>query len=611
MTTTGSPRLPDAPGRRRRVEPTALRRAAVARRAVLSRLGCATWLGRARAGRLGHALAARRALLTLAVLPPVFEAALATAFRVPAGAPLAPQAAGPAPYGVFHDLRWVLVDHRSVAGFAVELAALWAARSLLSALLLRAAWPRGPAWQRRPTLGAAWWWAAAFTGVCGVLVALPAGLMFAAAVASVSWLAFAAVPAVLVVAVLVGAGNADPGWWRRPAGRRVAGLMAVTFAAYSGLGAALAAGPAWATVPVAVLGGLYDAWAWRALAAAVARRPDALPAPRRRRVPAPVALAAFAAVLVGGSAIGFHVTRLYPRLRPPPAPPVAGQPVVVASGFGTPWDGTPPRYLGAGFAEWRFSYAGLTAGQRPRPFLGRQTYAPLPVLARRLGAEVAAAHAATGRPVMLVAESEGALVAETYLHATAHPPVSRVVLLSPLLEPGRVYYPPPGQGGFGVVAGDELRLLSRLTRGLGSEQINGDSPVLRSVADRGATLRGLLACPVAGVAQLAVQPLADATSTRYGTHPAMPTVVVAGFHGGLLARPDVDALAAAFLRTGRVPASPVPHPVWAAAQAGAAAWLAPSLPVPANPAWRGQPVPGTAAHCAAVDGALHRWVRAG
>lgn len=64
-----------------------------------------------------------------------------------------------------------------------------------------------------------------------------------------------------------------------------------------------------------------------------------------------------------------------------------------------------------------------------------------------MGTQVERLAAHTHRPVMIVAESEGALVAKSYVLSRHRVPVDTLVLLSPLVAPGRVYYPESGQDG--------------------------------------------------------------------------------------------------------------------------------------------------------------------
>ena len=94
-------------------------------------------------------LGAHPGLIVLAVALPVLEALILLAIGASDAQALAPQASAPAPFGVFHDLRWLLVFHPSWHAFALELTALIAVRSAITACLLRAAWPAG-----RPAPGA-------------------------------------------------------------------------------------------------------------------------------------------------------------------------------------------------------------------------------------------------------------------------------------------------------------------------------------------------------------------------------------------------------------------------------------------------------------------------
>jgi hypothetical protein len=542
-----------------------------------------------------------RTLLAVTVTLTVAEAALLQGLQLHGSLGLAPQVAAPAPYDVFHDLRWLLVYHRSMLGFTFEALGMWAGRSALAAILLRAAWPPG---DDRPGFLAAWRRSAGFTLVCAALMTPFAALMFGAGVASVSWLVLAAVPSVLAIAMLIGHGSAGRRWYVTAPPWRVVGWMLLAFAGYTVLAGALIATPGWLALPVAAVAGIFDAWAWRGIVCAVARRHER-PAGRRLRPVPIVGLACFALVLTVGTDIGFHATRLHPKLDPPTD--VAwgpGAPVMVVSGFGTPWSGAPPDYLGPGFTEWRFSYAGMTPLQRPVPYVGNETYQPLPVLVQRMAAEVRAFHRQTRRPVTIVAESEGALVAEAYVHATPGAPVNRLVVLSPLVKPGRVYYPPASGSGFGIAAGWELRGLSATLESLGSEAISGDNPFLRSVADHGPQLDSLLGCDVPGVSGMAVLPLADATSTPYAAGFAMPSVVVPGFHGGLLGTKHVQRIVARYLRDGVVPDSALLDVTDRAIKAGATAWQVPSLTPTANPAWSGL----SEGSCAATARSLRSWL---
>src|SRR5437868_9585875 len=84
----------------------------------------------------------RRALIAVTVGATSLEAAILILVAPYSARGLAPQVAAPAPFGVFHDLRWLLVYHRSWIALVVELVALLIFRSTIDSVLLRAAWPR-------------------------------------------------------------------------------------------------------------------------------------------------------------------------------------------------------------------------------------------------------------------------------------------------------------------------------------------------------------------------------------------------------------------------------------------------------------------------------------
>lgn len=548
-------------------------------------------------------LRARRGLLAVTVGATVLEAVLLLVLGLRGSEGIAAQVAAPAPFGVFHDLRWLLVYHHSWLSFALEASAVWLARSTLSTVIVRLAWVDPASRPAYPTLFRR---SLVFTLVCAVLLTPFTGLMFGLAVASVSWLFFAAVPSVLAIALLVGHGVATRRWYAHRPPLRTVGWLALSFPVLSLSGAAMTACPTWLVVPVAVLAGLFDAWAWYGVVSAIESRD----VPRRLLPVAPLGLAAFAVVIVVGTAIGFSSARVTPQpgdvTQRQPLPP--GHPVMVVSGFGTPWAGARTHFLGTGFAEWRYSYAGMTADGVPLPYAGKQTYQPLRLLVRQMAAQVTAFHQETGRPVSIVAESEGALVAKTYLAATPDAPVDRLVLLSPLVAPARVYYPPAGQQGWGLAGGWELRGISATIHALGSEEINGDSPFLRSLDDHAAALRPLLGCPLPPTQQLAIRPLADATSTPYATRLDIPSAVVPGFHGGLMGERSVERLVAAYLSTGQLPPADGLGVAQKAIQAASAAWQVPELPLGVNPAWHD--VSGDAG-CDTSRQLLHTWVYGG
>jgi hypothetical protein len=84
----------------------------------------------------------------------------------------------------------------------------------------------------------------------------------------------------------------------------------------------------------------------------------------------------------------------------------------------------------------------------------------------------------------------------------------------------------------------------------------------------------------------------------------MPSVVVPGFHGGLLGTKHVQRIVARYLRDGVVPNSALLDVTDRAIKAGATAWQVPSLTPTANPAWSGLSKGG----CAATARSLRTWL---
>ena len=107
-------------------------------------------------------------------------------------------------------------------------------------------------------------------------------------------------------------------------------------------------------------------------------------------------------------------------------------------------------------------------------------------------------HRDTDEPITLVAESEGALLAKAYVAATPHAPVRNLVVVSPLVEPGRVYYPPADGEGWGVFGKFEMEGLSWALGGLSPVTITPDTPFLRSIVDDAPALQHPDVMPVAG-----------------------------------------------------------------------------------------------------------------
>ena len=539
-------------------------------------------------------------LLAVSIGAPVVEVALLWALGLTSALGIAPAVTAPAPFATFHDLRWLMVYHRSWLGFAVEAVAMVAFRGAMTALIVGLAWPRAVP---RPPAAVLLRQGTLFTLASALLLAPWAGLLFGLAVMPVSWLFFAAIPPVLAIGLLIHQGAVHDGWpWYRPP-PRTSGWVALSFAVLTLSGAALAASPAVLRLPVAAASGLFNAWAWVGIVNVLALAPQV---PRRVVPLVPIALALLLAVVATGAGLSFrasqadrgHVARL--------AYPLTGRPVLLVTGFGGGWDGVARRWLDGDFEVRRYSYRGQDARGQPLPYSNVDTHQPLPDLVRAMAAQVTAFHRDTGQPVAIVAESEGALVARTYLAASPRAPVAELIMLSPLVQPARVWYPREGAAGWGLAAGWELRELGGLFHDLSGADLSADMPVVRSLLDHGPALRDLLACPLPATHQLALFPLADAVATPHPSEIGIPSRVVPAFHGGLLAEGSVRHVVEDYLQHGTVPAATI----WPVAQqilrASAAAWQVPELPLTLNKDWSGPA--GRSPSCDAMTASLREWL---
>lgn len=543
----------------------------------------------------------------------VVETFLVGAFLPASSVALATQGSAPPPFDLFHDLRWIVVYHESWFGFAVELLGALAVRSALLTVLVRAAWPHERVLEpvavtvRRSVI---------YVAVVSLLLAPWVGLVFALAVVSLSWLFFVAVPVVLMLAVLVAGGAVTGTWWRRALSWQVVGIVVLTFVAITVFGSLLATLPSWWRVPVAMAAGVVNAWLWvRLVDAVVNARVSA------SRFPViPTAIAAVFVLVIVGTVAGFALSRpaatrfVTPMAGAttewsPPGSAIAANadaPLLVVTGFNTEWDGVPSQSVHLAVPQRRFSYRGMTGGH-PLPYDRADTHRSLRALARELGEQVDAYHRATGKAITLVAESEGALLAKTYVAASPHAAVRNLVLVSPLVDPGRVYYPPADAEGWGVFGKLEMEGLSWALGGLSPVDVTPDTPFLRSIVDQAPTLHRLMSCPLAGVRQAAVVPLDTGVSAPAPRVIGIPFTVVPGFHGGMLDDASTARVVATVVGGGEVE----DHAGWSLTedviQAGASAWQVPPLAVDLNEAWVGEP---DGHDCAAVRAHLRVWLAA-
>ena len=114
-----------------------------------------------------------------------------------------------------------------------------------------------------------------------------------------------------------------------------------------------------------------------------------------------------------------------------------------------------------------------------------------------------------------------------------------LLVLSPILAPGSVYYPPRGRDGWGVAAGWGLRGLASVMSAVSPLHFEADAPIVRDVVDQPSAFHD--ACFTGPVARVEFLPLADAVAAREEGEPATRVTVVTAFHGGLLGDPSVRA----------------------------------------------------------------------
>lgn len=500
----------------------------------------------------------------------VAEWALVTSLDPGRHAVLAPQASAVFPFGVFHDLRWIAVGHNSWWSFAAEVVAMVALRGALTALSVGMVWPPG---HRRPRFSRLLVRGVAASALAAVLFAPSVALLYGLAVVPVSWLFLAAVPLALLVAFIVHPAGITAGWWHTTLPWRALGWLAVSFVVLTVSGALISVAPAGVALAVVAAAGVANAWAWAGLVKAWVggtRAQVGFPV-------VPVALAALVAVVAVGALAGF--ARAQPH-SPPAAkaqPALGGaQAVLVVSGYGSTWDGRPIHPIPGRFAERPFSYRGLAVDGTPLPYGSQDTVKALSRLDAMMVEQIDALARASGRPVDVVAESEGALVAKTALLAHPTSPVSVLVMASPLLVLDQVTYPGPDRSGWGVATAKLMTLVGKAFQSAAAVDLSPDSSFLRSVNRQRDVLTGAMACPLEGVRQVAILALADATATPPNAASNLDTVVVSAFHGGLVGTQHTQQLVAGVLAGRPAPATPLLSVAEGVIRSAAAPWQVPT-----------------------------------
>jgi hypothetical protein len=509
-----------------------------------------------------------RGLIALAAGGALVQACLLTLWA-PASRPLAPQITALPPLAIFHDLRWLFGYNRSWFGFLLTYAGLVLARSAVSTVMIRLAWPYR---QPRPRWGATFGRCVFFTVIASVLLSPVVTLLFGVSLLPFSWPYLAALPAMLLILIPLSHGGMLGSWWRTlPPARAVTWLLA-SFIVLSAAAAAIGGLPTPAAVAVSGLAGLVNARAWYGVARAVTR--EEVPAhlrwahhwrqnPRWPAPVSPVAAAAALALLVGVTRLIFVVYGTVPMASPAASPAKAETlatgsvktggraavsvpaAVLVVPGFGSYCcaASAASKVFGPAGLVRPFSYAGLDRHGHPIPYGLDATNLPLSALGDRIAEQVLALHKQTGRPVDIVAESEGTL--GVYAMLARHPdvPVASIALLSPIVDPGQDYA--AGQAMAAAdqdgdpVSGQALNALVRMAGALSPFGESGAQRLIDSVRADGAEFAASAARNGHGIHWLAVVPLADAVTLPVCDLPSN-VVVVPALHGSLLGDAAVD-----------------------------------------------------------------------
>jgi hypothetical protein len=539
-----------------------------------------------------------RGLILAATGGAVAEAGLLTLIA-PAARPVAPQVTAIPVLAAYHDLRWLFTDSGSWLGFVGITLAVLLIRAAVDTALLWLAWPRELG---TPALGRAFCSCLALTGVAWLLLSPAVTLAFGVAILPFSWPFLAALPIMLGIAAALSHGGVIVAWWRRlPPLRSVLWLFA-SFLVLS-VGAAVIAhlGTA-AALGVAAVTGMVNARAWYGLAGIAARMhprtPASVPAKVLFGLPfAPIAALMTLVLVVGMARLMFTgtiqlpistaspaaatnalpggITHATTTATPATAEAATGAAVLVVSGWGSSCcdaaNGLRATMPGADVRQ--FSYVGLDSRDFPVRHGPSADDLPLPVLGDRIAAQLEVLHNQTHRPVDVVAESEGTL--GVYAMLSRHPglPIGSVVLLSPIVDPGRVSYPSGPDDA--SVSEDALNELNHLAGEISPYGPSGAEHLLSSVSEFGARYFNSVANQSGkSLRWLAVVPLADALTLPVCTLPP-DVIVVPAFHGGLLGDGSVLPMVSAFLEGQQVSGTPDMREAAEILTGAAAAWRMP------------------------------------
>ncbi|WP_182359977.1 hypothetical protein [Tomitella gaofuii] len=522
-------------------------------------------------------------LVLLCVVPPTIEESAVQAFGFTSAVGLAPAASATPVLGVFHDLRWLFVYHDSWWTFAFEALAVVLLRSAFVVAVARVMWPDGT---ERTPLRDTFRHTVTFT-VATMAVLTPWVIVaMAASAMSLSWFALGEVVPVLFLILVLSRGGIVRQWWR---GLPTPGALLWSFLGFLVMTAgalAIASVPGPWTIPVAGSAGAMNAWLWKGLVRSVVSAPvrwrwfPSVPAAFLTGAVALLYLTHAASAGNGGIQLGGGQQQAIARVQAD----VPDKTIMFVAGYGSAYrppgtaEPTPPGPV-------RFSYRGVAQDGEPLGYQRIATHQSVATAAALLHIQVQDTARRTGKPVALVAQSEGTVIAHTYLALYPHRHVSDVVLLSPLVRPGRVYFPPAGaHAGWGIAAGWALRGMLTVARWAGNDIIShADEPFVRSIVDHGPFFRNTMLCPAPGVRSIIFMPNVAGAVVPPDTASHIPISVLPGLHATLLGEKGVDTRIATFLRGGDV-GSP-PDTAFRVMQRAAAAWESPALALAVNDAW--------------------------
>jgi hypothetical protein len=506
-----------------------------------------------------------RGLILVAAGGAVAEAGFLT-LVAPAARPVAPQVTALPALAAYHDLRWLFADGQSWLAFTGVFFAVLLARSAMDTALLRLAWPGG---SQAPKPSRAFGSCLALTALAWLLLSPAATLAFGVAVLPFSWPLLAALPIVVGIVAALSHGGVIVAWWRRLPPLRSAGWLLASFVVLSASAAVIAHLGTAAALAVVAVTGVVNARAWYGLAGVASRlhprTHGSVPARLLFGLPfAPLAAVMVLVLVVGVARLMFTGTIQLPAAAASPSAAAsavtgagarggtttasaAGRAVLVVEGWGSSCCDAANGLRAAmpGATVRQFSYAGLDAKGMPLRSGPDANDLPLPELGDRMAVQLEKLHQLTGRPVDVVAESEGTL--GLYAMLDRHPglPIGSVVLLSPIVEPGQLSYPHGADDA--PVSEYALDALNHLVGGMSPYGSSGAQHLINSVSEFGARYFDAIDRPGGKPLRgLAVIPLADALTLPVCGLPT-DVVVVPAFHGGLLGDPSVLPMVSAFL----------------------------------------------------------------